>query len=107
MPPIAKSEGSPSFPNPNCSTSFGHRRYVLHPNYPGIFESDCLAWNKKAFICDNPAYMKLRYKNLKTGIRVILAAEAGTCLYEKAFKVHAFRFGQQLVMRSMNRVHKY
>ena len=58
-------------------------------------------------LLDNPAYMKLKYKNLKTGIRMILAAEPGTCLYEKAFKVHAFRFEQQLVMRCMNRVHKY
>ena len=78
-----------------------------HPRLKVMVTTAVLVRTHSVQLLDNPAYMKLKYKNLKTGIRMILAAEPGTCLYEKVFKVHALLFEQQLVMRCMNRVHKY
>ena len=78
-----------------------------HPWLKVMVTTAVLVRTHRVHLLDEPGYMKLKYKNLKAGIRDILAAPPGTCLYEKVFKVHALLFEQQLVMRCMNRVHKY
>jgi hypothetical protein len=78
-----------------------------HPWLKVMVTTAVLVRTHRVQLLDEPGYMKLKYKNLKAGIRMILAAEPGTCLYEKEIKVHAYRFELQLVMRWMNRVHKY
>ena len=78
-----------------------------HPWLKVMVTTAVLVRTHRVQLLDEPGYMKLKYKNLKAGIRMILAAEPGTCLYEKEIKVHAHRFEQQLVMRCLNRVHKY